>query len=497
MNSFEILRENSFPFDLSQISMRSLTIIVTGTVTTIAVVLVFYAHWVFTVWDENIGGHRLTRISEDSPSNKQPPNTRSFSVVQSTIIAYAELHEAYSKCELVADVKDKRKNWRETAVLRDRAKAVPFLGAMDGEVKADALNMDHVYIRYLDFLWGHIFIGPCSYLLWVKGTFILRARMFLIKHGLLKYKECESIEILVGKFCLELSQVINYFAKTKEGSKLGNVAGFFFPNFPYVDNDMNYKVADLFSVDIDLDTKKFVKAKLDNTDVTAMQAAILLYFNGISAQHVKLHAGANWGTNDHPSLKQLNPFLQQNSVVTAIYNYFGYSAFSGFLKTWEKQGLLSDGWSKKGPFLKVINHGIKDGIAHHGNITDLMPHSRFVYFIVKVRAIFMAQFALHKHLFPGIDGESFFVGTVLHSLDHCLLEWNLEDPLWLDTNDPKFGVMAELCRIVRVGFVQDVPFLYFNRRFKGSDHPFYKNVYEKAAKIDQKFADNMDTCIIK
>jgi len=93
--------------------------------------------------------------------------------------------------------------------------------------------------------------------------------------------------------------------------------------------------------------------------------------------------------------------------------------------------------------------------------------------------------------------QAFFVGTVLHSLDHCLLEWNLDDPLWLDVDDPRFGKMAELGRIVRAGFVEDVPFLYFNRRFKGSDHPFYKSVYEKAAKIDKKFADNMDTCIIK
>lgn len=90
-----------------------------------------------------------------------------------------------------------------------------------------------------------------------------------------------------------------------------------------------------------------------------------------------------------------------------------------------------------------------------------------------------------------------FVGTVLHSLDHTLMEWNLPDPLWLDVDDPKFGKMAEMGRVVRVGFVQDVPFLYFNKRFKGSNHPFYKEVYEKAAKVDKKLADHMDTCIIK
>ena len=90
-----------------------------------------------------------------------------------------------------------------------------------------------------------------------------------------------------------------------------------------------------------------------------------------------------------------------------------------------------------------------------------------------------------------------FIGTVLHSLDHTLMDWNLVDALWLDVDDPKFGKMAELGRVVKVGFVSDVPFLYFHKRFKGSKHPFYEAVYEKAAKVDKDLADNMDTCIIK
>ena len=42
----------------------------------------------------------------------------------------------------------------------------------------------------------------------------------------------------------------------------------------------------------------------------------------------------------------------------------------------------------------------------------------FSQFVVKVRALFLAEFANHKELFPGVDGETMFVGTVLHSLDH-------------------------------------------------------------------------------
>lgn len=37
---------------------------------------------------------------------------------------------------------------------------------------------------------------------------------------------------------------------------------------------------------------------------------------------------------------------------------------------------------------------------------------------MKARAIFLAEFAKHKALFPGVNGEAMFVGTVLHSLDH-------------------------------------------------------------------------------
>ena len=302
-------------------------------------------------------------------------------------------------------MKTKQKNWRENAVVRERAKAVPFLGAMSGEEKAEELNMDHVYIRYLDFLWGFIFIGPMSYILWLKGTSVLRFRIFAIKCGFMKLKECEDMAGLIATFCLEQTQVINYFARTKKDSELGNIAGFFFADFPYVDNDLNYKVADLFAVDIDLNTKKFVKAKLDDMDLTMSDTFILLWYNTVAAQHVKLHAMANWGANSHISLEETNPFLRRNSVVTSVYNYFGYTSFSTFLDTWESQGLLSKGWSETGALIKCFNHGIKDGIGQHGNIIDLVPHSRFVNFVVKVRSVFMDQFAKYKDQFPGIDGE--------------------------------------------------------------------------------------------
>jgi len=198
------------------------------------------------------------------------------------------------------------------------------------------------------------------------------------------------------------------------------------------------------------------------------------------------------------SLKEVNPFFRRNSVVTVMYNFFGYSTFSKFLSTWASQGLLSDGWTKPcAPLISSFNHGIEENVWQHGHIDQLIKHSRLIKFVVKVRAIFLAEFQKHKSIFPGVDGEAMFVGTVLHSLDHTFMDWNMKDALWLDTSDCRFGKMAEMGQVVKCGFVSDVDGLLFHKRFKDSGHPFYDAVYKKAAKIDKELADHMDTCIIK
>ena len=145
-------------------------------------------------------------------------------------------------------------------------------------------------------------------------------------------KESNGIEGRIAALCLEQTQVIHhYFAMTKKQKKHGNIATFCFDDFPCVDDNLNFQVADLYTVDIDSDTKSVVEAKLYDSDLTASETLILLAFNAVSAQHVKIHAMANWGTNDHPSLKKANPFLRRNSIVTNMYNYFGYSSFHGLV----------------------------------------------------------------------------------------------------------------------------------------------------------------------
>ena len=121
-------------------------------------------------------------------------------------------------------------------------------------------------------------------------------------------------------------------------------------------------------------------------------------------------------------------------------------------------------------------------------------------FILKVRSRFLRLFPKYQDTFPpGVDAESLLASTIIHSLDHTLMEWNLEDPLWLDYNriSPDFHAMAELGRFVRVGFVEDLPGIVFAKRYKDSKEPFHQAIYNHARKISVELADHMDTCIIK
>lgn len=362
-------------------------------------------------------------------------------------------------------------------------------------------KMDHVYLNFFQLLWAFTFVGPLSYLLWKKATMMLKLRVFLVeeKGWLLKTKPT-SLEEVVGKLVLEQSQVIHYVGQRRitrgDGKEDGRIASFLFPNFPIVNIEGKFQVANYLAVEIDLDTKRLVSCNLDDENLNASQALILLWYNTISAQHVKVHAYGNWGVNPGAEMKEVNPFYERSSIVSVVYNYFGFTSFPTFMEAWKKEGLLSKDWDPTA-LTDTFSHGVRENICEHSKITELLPYSDMVKFITKTRWIFHNEFRKHSDSFPGINAEGLFAATVLHSLDHELMEWNLEDPLWLDVKDPKFGKMAELGRIVRVGFVPQVPGYYFHRFFKGSGEPFFETVYAKASKVNKKMADCLETCICR
>ena len=263
----------------------------------------------------------------------------------------------------------------------------------------------------------------------------------------------------------------------------------FLIDFPYIEKDGQIEIAKYLSV----------SPLTSIVNKCLSEALILLWYNTISAQHVKIHALGNWGVNmgntSNSTKDKVNPFVERNSLVTVIYNFFGFTSFPSFMEEW-KEGLLSPDWNPQA-LTDTFVHGVKENICHHSHVTELSKHSNFVQFISKTRSIFHSEFIKYKEMFPGIHPGGLFAATVLHSLDHELMERNLEDPLWLDVKHPRFGKMAELGRIVRVGFVPEVPGYYFHRNFRNSGHAFYEAVYAKAAKIDKRYADGMETCICR
>jgi len=379
----------------------------------------------------------------------------------------------------------KRRSKPKKTLVRTGSKPLRRLGSST----APSLDMDHVHVGWFDFLWAYYFIAPNAVFLYVRGIAVLLVRQALHARGWRVMKECEP-RLVVGQLLLESMEVLQYTCK-REGTVDGEIATFCWIDFPMLDMSGSLRVADLFKAEVHLQSKSMVSATLDGRALTPKEAMILIWFHTIFAGHVKLHAMANWGIN---GLSFEDKFQQRNAVVTTMYNYFGKSTFPRLAEFWYKWGIARHDFCG---IRDVIDHGVAGNIPSHAQTRELMSHSNIVNFVLKVRNPFMNAFSKYSSSLKGIDGEAMMVGTIFHSLDHTLMGWNLQDPLWLDVDSPEFGLMAELGRFVRVGFVPDLPGLLFEKRYKDAPHPFYQEVYRHAVKINQNLADNMDTCIIK
>jgi hypothetical protein len=270
---------------------------------------------------------------------------------------------------------------------------------VDGE-----LDMDHHYLSFGQYLFTQILVGPNALWLWLTGSVTLMIRDKLCRMGWIESKPVD-YPTVVGKLCLESALAIHYNGKKKDAD--GNeVANFSVSDFPGVLQDGSFKVFDLLTVDINLNTKRMVKGRLDDKELEAHEMAILLFFYTISAFRVKLHSVSNWAINMEPAQMKKNPFIGRNSVITTIYNYFGYTVFPSFFETWKSMGLMDKDWD----FTSIIStwqHGIKENVVSHAALSELIPHSEFVEFTCKLRPFFLKEFSkVKKFYFPACHGEA-------------------------------------------------------------------------------------------
>lgn len=52
------------------------------------------------------------------------------------------------------------------------------------DVPADAMDMDHIYLSFFDFLWACTFVFPSAHILVLKGTITLVTRAYAAKLGI-------------------------------------------------------------------------------------------------------------------------------------------------------------------------------------------------------------------------------------------------------------------------------------------------------------------------
>jgi len=159
----------------------------------------------------------------------------SFESNKEHIIENSMYHEQFDDDDLLnnmgnlAQTKEKNQVFRKRAtrlgtltpakaeMMRINEDEKKSMGSLGNKGKAAELDMDHVFVKFTDFLWAMTFIAPSSYWLWIRGVTQLWVRQILAKIGLIRPK-CD-YEALVAIMCLEQTQAIHYYGRK------GNIAG--------------------------------------------------------------------------------------------------------------------------------------------------------------------------------------------------------------------------------------------------------------------------------
>lgn len=465
----------------------------------IVTVILLNAIWlayIYFLWRRDFS-RRVSQFHVASPSQKLPPSPRKTFTLPSAREQIKIFIPHFENIMQRGKRVEKVKFWEKVFSPRCPGQVKQRLSAR--RRRAQDLSMDYQRVSFLDFVWANYFITPNTAWLAVSGVVRLKLRELLHRVicrriGVPHPSSCVDQSKLAGTLLLESAQLVQFRGIFEISGK--KVATFVWPDMPLLDGDGTFETDESFtlSVDVDLTTKCLERATLNGEPLAARDVVILVWFNTISANHVKIHSYANWASN--PCDFTYSSFQHRMAVATIIYNYFGETMFPRITYCLNKLGMLS---SSCQDITDVFHKGMTSGVPNHAGVAEIVNYSVFARFLIPVRAYFHNAFKQHRHDLPGIDPEALFIGTIVHSLDHTVASWNLPDPLYLDVDrcEPRFRVMAEMGRLVRSGFVDDIPFLLFRKNYSNSPDKFYQQVYAYAANINKRLADHMDCCIIK
>lgn len=272
----------------------------------------------YDMWVEEFGMRRSHRSSPMSPSNKQRPIPKDARVVSNELQRQAKLSRQsvigslstqpiHQVDKLLPPLLKQRSKGRLTVVFNTPEKEKEISDAHTAHRRlsdqhSTDLDMDHVYVSFTDFLWAYYFIAPNAALLWILGIGRLVTRQALCRVGLLA-PPVHDEKRLVGQLILESAEAIHYSCqRCIDGDP---VATFMWLDIPLLDASGEFKVFKLMTVDVNLTTKSMVKATLDDRILTPSEATTLVWFDTITANHVKLHSYANWAVRTCPPSFQI------------------------------------------------------------------------------------------------------------------------------------------------------------------------------------------------
>jgi hypothetical protein len=358
---------------------------------------------------------------------------------------------------------------------------------------APQLNINHVHLSLSQYLWAAHFVAIPAAMLLVWGFIKLQLASLGMWLRLLQQPECATLHNMVVNLLLECPSLGPGFQFVKKVGE-AEVATFVWLPFPFCHNCANGDVKPgpgnaILRVEVDVVKKVVVKATLDGEDVGINDLLVLLVHNIINVQHPKIHAYANWAVDPDCSL---NNYLQKMSVVTTVYNHFGYNNTPAIMNC-----LFGP---EVGSNQKVVfDAAMTSGVPAHPQIRQLLPHSRVVRFLVRLRVPFMQTFEEFRDMFPQTySAEGYYLGTVVHSLDHFMFVRSL-NPWQLHANkpSPKFAALHGMGDVARFMVSDDLPAILFARYFKHAPTKFHQKIYAIAKDIDALLADHIQTCIVK
>lgn len=374
--------------------------------------------------------------------------------------------------------------------------------AKDEETRAKHLDMDHLNLTLAQYMWAAHFVSLPSAMQLFLGIFNLCVLKLMKRLGLVPKPTKERMSEVAAGMLLETSNSINLSRIIAASEDSPAIAEFVWPSIALIidigeNHDKTISALSMLKCQVDLSTKRAIQASVSTQQKTIeveMNDLVPILAHVLSAyQHPKVHAYANWGIDPGTySEVKVHPHLQKMSVVTTLFNHLGFHNAPGIF------GLMY-GEEAGGAFLGTVEKALTLPTPSHTQVRHLMKHSRLVKFISCLRVPFFELFKEHRSEFPPrTDAEAYFLGTVMHSLDHAMYAEQLDPWVFVGLDpSPQYRSLKKIQETVRFSLSTDLPMILFNRFYRKSPFAFHRKVYQKACTLDQKLADMIQTCIIK